>query len=313
MNRKIGILKRILLRIVKGIQINRPENIELTESAHLCNYSILNATNGRIILQKNTRIGNSTELVSGENCKITLKDYSTTYSNCKILGDVEIERYCTLASNIYISSGNHYAFEYPELPVKMQDSIVLSTKEGKENHNHKVHIHEDVWIGNGVFISSGVTIGRGAIIGSNAVVTKDVEPYTVVAGIPAKVIKSRLNYQPPSELNCQNIATFPYFYQGFEHMNLPEITSNKGFLLLDEGLIHIQIDEKELFFEGTADSSTQLSISIENQLFNQEISAGTFKFNLQLNEEILGKIVFVKISATNCNCLYFKRINSVTN
>lgn len=49
---------------------------------------------------------------------------------------------------------------------------------------------QNVWIGNNVVILSGVTIGEGAIIGANAVVTKDIKPYTVVAGVPAKVISN---------------------------------------------------------------------------------------------------------------------------
>lgn len=52
-----------------------------------------------------------------------------------------------------------------------------------------VKIKDDVWIGAGVIILSGVTIGECSVIGAGAVVTKDVEPYTVVAGVPAKKIK----------------------------------------------------------------------------------------------------------------------------
>lgn len=52
-------------------------------------------------------------------------------------------------------------------------------------------ILNDVWIGNGAIIMPGVTIGNGAVIGANAVVTRNVPPYTVVAGSPAKVIKQR--------------------------------------------------------------------------------------------------------------------------
>jgi acetyltransferase-like isoleucine patch superfamily enzyme len=50
-------------------------------------------------------------------------------------------------------------------------------------------IEDEVWIGEGAVILKGVTVGRRAVIGANAVVTKDVAPYTVVGGIPARVIK----------------------------------------------------------------------------------------------------------------------------
>lgn len=52
-------------------------------------------------------------------------------------------------------------------------------------------IGHDVWIGNGAVVMGGVTIGTGAVIGSNAVVTKDVSPYTIVAGVPARPIRRR--------------------------------------------------------------------------------------------------------------------------
>ncbi|GAB1790269.1 hypothetical protein COJ36_02845 [Priestia megaterium] len=54
-----------------------------------------------------------------------------------------------------------------------------------------IKIEEDVWIGRGAVVLMGVTIGRGAVVGANAIVNKDVEPYTVVAGTPARVIKYR--------------------------------------------------------------------------------------------------------------------------
>ncbi len=54
-----------------------------------------------------------------------------------------------------------------------------------------VVIEDDVWIGSRVTILPGVTIGRGSVVGAAAVVTKDVPPYSVVAGNPAKVVKTR--------------------------------------------------------------------------------------------------------------------------
>ena len=54
-----------------------------------------------------------------------------------------------------------------------------------------VIIEDDVWIGTGVIILKGVTIGTGSIVAAGAVVTKNVESYTIVAGIPAKIVKRR--------------------------------------------------------------------------------------------------------------------------
>jgi acetyltransferase-like isoleucine patch superfamily enzyme len=56
-----------------------------------------------------------------------------------------------------------------------------------------VVIEDDVWIGTGARILDGVTIGRGSVIGAGAVVTKGVAPYSVMGGVPAKLIRSRLN------------------------------------------------------------------------------------------------------------------------
>jgi acetyltransferase-like isoleucine patch superfamily enzyme len=52
-------------------------------------------------------------------------------------------------------------------------------------------VQDDVWIGHGATILKGVTIGMGSIVSAGAVVTKDVEPYSIVGGVPARVIKSR--------------------------------------------------------------------------------------------------------------------------
>lgn len=68
------------------------------------------------------------------------------------------------------------------------DENVVVDKEG-----HVVEIGNDVWIGSGALLLPGVHIGDGAIIAAGAVVTKDVEPYAIVGGVPAKIIRKRFN------------------------------------------------------------------------------------------------------------------------
>jgi len=68
------------------------------------------------------------------------------------------------------------------------------------NENFAVEIGSDVWIGSHVIIKEGVRIGDGAVIAAGAVVTKDVDPYTVVGGVPAKKIKDRFTKEQTEQL-----------------------------------------------------------------------------------------------------------------
>lgn len=110
--------------------------------------------------------------------------------------NVAIGRYCSIAEQVVVG--------YPEHPVNWLSTSALQYQRPKWSHSvgewnlakhdtgKKTIIGNDVWIGVGAFIRSGVTIGNGAIIGAHAVVTKDVDPYTIVAGNPARTIRRRL-------------------------------------------------------------------------------------------------------------------------
>lgn len=86
---------------------------------------------------------------------------------------------------VYISDNNYGKTDY--------ESLCQQPTERKLDIKGPVMIGDNVWIGDKASILSGVTIGKGAIVACNAVVTKDVPPYSVVAGVPAKVIKTNIS------------------------------------------------------------------------------------------------------------------------
>lgn len=89
---------------------------------------------------------------------------------------------CAIAHHLSIHTGNH-----ARILGKFVTDITKANK--PEGYDHDVIIEKDVWIGANVTILEGVTIGRGATIAAGAVVNKDVPPYSIVGGVPAKMIK----------------------------------------------------------------------------------------------------------------------------
>lgn len=100
-------------------------------------------------------------------------------------GKIIIGNHVMLGPYVSIHGGNHV---YNKLGFYMDE-----VKNKKDDEDGVVRICDDVWIGANAIILKGVTIGRGAIIGAGAVVTTDVEPYSIVVGSPAKVVKRRFS------------------------------------------------------------------------------------------------------------------------
>lgn len=112
----------------------------------------------------------------------------TIGSFCSIARNVRIEKW-THPSKGFISSSP--VFYNPKNCCGKAFVKECLFKEEKTIDGYGCKIGHDVWIGSDVIIVGGVTIGNGAIIGAGAVVTKDVEPYSVVGGVPAKIIRYR--------------------------------------------------------------------------------------------------------------------------
>ena len=108
-------------------------------------------------------------------------------------GKLKIGKFCSIADNVRILLGGEHNYRlvssYPF------DNLLIRFKQLGPTVKTKgdVVIGNDVWIGYGAMILSGVTIGDGAVVGAGAVVAKDVKPYAIVAGNPARVIKYRFN------------------------------------------------------------------------------------------------------------------------
>jgi acetyltransferase-like isoleucine patch superfamily enzyme len=94
-------------------------------------------------------------------------------------GHIKIGKSCMIAAKSGIYANNHI---FTDLTVDI--ALQGVTREG-------IVIEDDCWLGHGVTVLDGVTIGKGSVIGAGSVVTKDIPPYSVAVGVPARVIKNR--------------------------------------------------------------------------------------------------------------------------
>ena len=145
---------------------------------------------------KDSQIGSYTLLMANTwLVESSFGDYSYTAGDVQIIYS-EIGKFCSIANSVRINPGNHpqwrvtqhhMTYRRVEYGFGDQDDQVFFDW----RRSHKCKIGHDVWIGHGAIIMPGVEIGTGAVIGSGAVVTKNVGPYEVAVGVPAKVIKKR--------------------------------------------------------------------------------------------------------------------------
>lgn len=162
------------------VKIRHGESMEIGSDVHIGSYVQLLSDGpiihigARTVLLRNTILTtHGSPIVLGEDC--SLNHFSIIYGGARIGSGVRI------GAHVVIIPHNH-VFKDPLVPIYKQGS----THQG-------VDIEDDVWIGAHVTVTDGVRIGRGSVIGAGAVVTKDIPPYSVAVGVPAKVIRSRLS------------------------------------------------------------------------------------------------------------------------
>lgn len=150
---------------------------------------------GRGSAIKNSRIHKTSRIESGCNIiNVTFGKYSFCGYDCEIY-NTDIGSFCSIANNVIIGGSMHPINWVSSSSVFCEGNDSIKTKFAKHKKNIplKTIIGNDVWIGQCVLIKQGVQIGTGAVIGMGSIVTKNIEPYSVVAGNPAREIKKRFS------------------------------------------------------------------------------------------------------------------------
>jgi acetyltransferase-like isoleucine patch superfamily enzyme len=174
-----------LLTILRKIRrLARPENV--SNDAGLNGNSI----SEKAVIFPNTTISNT-----------KIGDYSYIANN-SIVYNSKIGKFTSIGPNVIIAAGEHPTNFISTSPICYQSttSFDIRPEEDKFYGLDEVIIGNDVWIGAACYIKNGVTIGDGAIIGVGSVVLKDVEPYSIVIGTPAKLHRYRFEKNQIDEL-----------------------------------------------------------------------------------------------------------------
>ena len=162
----------------------RHKRVHIDKSAKISPNCRIHPRDGEIYIGKNCSVAPNAVLQGniqlGENCSV---QYNTLMVGYGDPGDTEglikIGNNVRIAPNVMIISANH-VFDNTDIHICEQGMDVKP-----------ITIEDDVWVAGRVNIMAGVTIGKGSVIGAGSVVTKDIPPYSVAVGVPAKVIKTR--------------------------------------------------------------------------------------------------------------------------
>ncbi len=150
------------------------------------------------VVLENTTLGAYTQLQAHSVLNnVTIGDF-TYCAGYNQIDYARIGKFCSIASFVRINPGNHptytrvaqhhFTYRSELFGLGSNDTDFFAWRESR-----LVTIGNDVWIGHNASIMPGVTIGNGAVIGTGSVVTKDVAPYSIAAGVPAKTITMRFS------------------------------------------------------------------------------------------------------------------------
>lgn len=260
----------------------------------------------RIVLGRGTKIGARCRLDAGATGRIIsgarvwvssdvefetatavyIGEGTTIQRRCTVNGSTRIGANCIFAPNVFVSSGTHPFRFVAHLPIREQERRLAGSEADLDALDRPVWIQDDCWLGANVVVCPGVTIGKGSVVGANCVVTRDVPPYSVVAGVPAQVIGQRLQWIPGDSIDAGNEADQPYVLSG----RLLQGAAGKP------AFIEASLDTPLCFALSAASSTTGLSLQwhaqapVQFEIGGRAFSLAAGSGRLELPIEVLRNV-----------------------
>ncbi|MBD2461558.1 acyltransferase [Oscillatoria sp. FACHB-1407] len=187
-------LRRILYRslfaqmgsspyIQTGVEFTRAVYMELGDRVKVLRDVRLDCADAssKISLKNDVCLDRGVDIKAQRNCQIEIGE--STYLGAYVCiagpGSIRIGKDCLIAAQSGLFASNH-TFDKLDIPIRKQEPTFKG-----------IVIEDDCWLGTGVKVLDGVTIGKGSVIGAGAVVTKDIPPYSIAVGVPAKIVGTR--------------------------------------------------------------------------------------------------------------------------
>jgi len=199
-----------------------------------------------------------------------------TYINNAKIHNATIGKFCSIANGVNIGIGIHPTNEFisthPAFFSKNNSGALVSfTNENLYTEFKHITIGNDVWIGLNAILLDGIKIGDGAIIAAGAVVTKDVEPYSIVGGIPAKHIKYRFTKE-----RRETLLSFQWWNKplGWIMANVDIFQSDKFF----------DVIKNNTFRKSLNLTKEEICKSIKNNFYMKKEVEESLEFSKQFNK-----------------------------